>query len=247
MGEDVFGVQTLRLINDLHQDGIRNYVVLMRHSARQYGTAENDESMGLTEEGKRTSFEFGKVLPSNSSIRLFSSPVNRCVETSDFIEKGYESQGGKTQTNTVMEELAAFFVKDFSKIMPMAYELVLAGDYPRFFRNWFEGKISDDLIDDSSQSAQRLLDVLLDLLQRPSEFPGNVCVTHDWHLVLLKEYYLGQRAEEYGSIDYLEGVIIYKLKDDYYIINHQSEAKMLKVPQIKRVYHIKYVECTASP
>lgn len=230
MGEDAFGTQTLKVINNIHQDGIKNYLVLTRHSARHYGAAENDESMGLTEEGKQTSFAFGKALPPNSSIRLFSSPANRCIETSEFIEKGCLSRGGKTHTNSVMDALAPFFVKDISKVMPMAYELALAGNYPKFFRNWFDAKISADLIEDASQSAQRLLKALLNLLNEPSEFAGNICVTHDWHLVLLKEYYLEQRAEDYGNIDYLEGVIVYRWNDNYHILNHQSEAKTLIIP-----------------
>jgi len=229
MGEDAFGVQTLKVINDLCEGGIGNYVVLTRHSARHYGTPENDESMGLTEEGKQTSLEFGEALPSGSSIRLFSSPADRCIETSDIIEKGCLSQGGKTQANTVMDHLGAFFVKDISKVMPMAYKLALAGNYPQFFRDWFDGGISADLIDDASRSAQRLLNKLVDLLNEPSEFSGNICVTHDWHLALLKEIYLGQRAEEYGNIDYLEGVIVYQWNDAFYMINYQSEAKKLTV------------------
>ena len=225
MGENAFGVQTLKVINDLHQHGIKNYVALMRHSARHYGTAENDELMELTEEGKQKSSEFGIALPSNSYIRFFSSPIQRCVETADLIEKGCLAGGGNTQTNTVIDVLAPFFVKDIPKIIQIAYELVVAGDYPKFFRNWFDGKISADLIEDASKSSQRLLTSLLDLLQESSEFAGNICITHDWHLVLLKEYYLGQRAEEYGVIEYLEGVIIYKMNDQYHMINHKSESR----------------------
>ena len=229
MGEDAFGTQTLKVINDLHQKGIKNYVVLTRHSARHYSTAENDMIMGLTEEGKQASFEFGKALPSNSSIRHFSSPVSRCIETSELIEKGHLSKGGKTQTNIGVDYLAPFFVRDGQKVIQMAYEYVMTGNYPNFYRSWCNGEISAGLIDDASQSAQRLLDTLLNLLQQPSDFTGNICVTHDWHLVLLKEHYLGQRAEDYGNIDFLEGVIIYQWKDNHYIINHQSEARVLKV------------------
>ena len=230
MGNDAFGVRTLKVINDLLQDGINNYAVLTRHSARHYGTAENDLIMGLTEEGKQTSFEFGKALPSSSSIRLFSSPVDRCVETSDFIEKGFLFRGGSVQTNTVMNDLALCFVNDISKLMPMVYELVYTGNYLMFFRNWFDGKIPEYLIGDASQSAQKLLNTLVNLLQEPSKSTGKICITHDWHLVLLKEQFLGQRAEEYGIIDFLEGVIIYQWNDSFYIMNHQGEARVLKVP-----------------
>jgi hypothetical protein len=39
----------------------------------------------------------------------------------------------------------------------MAYKLAAAGDYPKFFRNWFDGKILADLIENASESAQKLL------------------------------------------------------------------------------------------
>lgn len=229
MGENAFGVQTLKVINDLHQSGVNTYVVLMRHSARQYSTAENDELMELTEEGKKTSFEFGRALPFDSSIRFFSSPVQRCVQTSAFVEKGCLSRGGKTQTNTVMNDLYPFYVKDGPKVMQMAYDLVLAGNYPQFFRNWFDGKFPPDVIEDASQAAQRLLNVLLGLIQKPLA-KGNICISHDWSLFLLKEYYLGLRPEDTGNIEYLEGVIIYKWKNNYHITHHQSESKLLKIP-----------------
>ena len=224
MEKDTFGVKTLKIINDLHQDGIRNFVVLTRHSARHYGTAENDEAMELTEDGKQKSREFGEALPSNRLFHFFSSPVHRCVETSNLMEEGVLSKGGKTQANTVMDVLYPFFVKDMPKTIHMAYKFVMAGDYPKFFRNWFDGEISSDLLENASQSAQRLLNALLDLLKEQSDIAGNIFVAHDWHLVLLKEFYLGQRAEEYGVIEYLEGVIIYKGDDGYYIIYHDIEA-----------------------
>ena len=36
--------------------------------------------------------------------------------------------------------------------------------------------------------------------------------------------------EENEDIEYLEGVVIYKWQNSYYITNHQSEAKMLPFP-----------------
>lgn len=229
MGKDAFGKETLRIINNLHQDGVRNLVVLMRHSARHYGTAENDESMELTEEGKQKSQEFGEALPANHMFHFFSSPVLRCIETSDLIEKGVLSKGGKTKSNMIMDSLYPYFVKDMSKIIQIAYKFVIAGEYPKFFRSWFEGNISSELIDDASRSAQSLMGVLLTMLQDPTVDGDSVCITHDWNLVLLREFYLGQKAEEYGVIDYLEGVIIYEKDGGYYVANYQDQAVSLKV------------------
>lgn len=201
MGANTVGLKTLKVINDLHRDGIKTYVALMRHSARHYGTAENDELMELTEEGKQTASEFGRALPSDSFVRFFSSPAPRCIETSVLIEKGCLSRGGKTKTNIVIDSLYPFYVKNIPKVMQMAYDMVGAGEYPKFFRNWFNGKISADLMVDASHAAQTLLNLLFELLQDPLAH-GNICISHDWNLFLLKEYYLGLRPEEYENIEY---------------------------------------------
>jgi len=125
------------------------------------------------------------------------------------------------------DTLYCFYIKDVPKVLQMAYDMRDAGDYPRFFRNWFDEKISADLIEDGRQSSQILVNDLLELMQGP-EKKGNICITHDWNVVLLKKYYLGQRPEEYGHIEFLEGVIIYEWSNSYYITNCQSEAKRLE-------------------
>jgi len=226
MMEKAFGIETLKIINDLHQKGISRYVALMRHAERPIDTAENDLFMQLTETGKQAAYEFGQALPSDSLIRFFSSPVDRCVETSALIEKGCLSSGRKTETNTELDSLYAFFIKDLLKADGMLYEMLDAGEWAKFFRNWFEGKYSPDIIEDASQAAQTSLNALLELLQEPSA-GGNICISHDINLFLIKEYYLGLRPEDNEYIQFLEGVILYEWDGRYYIINHQTEAKML--------------------
>ena len=230
MEANVLGIKTLKVIIDLNRKGIKKYVALMRHSEKHYGTVENDLMMRLTEEGKLAAYEFGRALPSGSLIQFFSSSVHRCIETSDLINEGCLSCGGKTKPNTVAFPLSPFFInKDDTRALQMSTNM--AGDYPRFFRNWFDGKIPCNLIGDARQASQTLLDYLLELMQEPKE-KGNICITHDWHLILIKEYLLGQRPEEFGNIDYLEGVIIYKKKNNYFITNLQNEEKILKTQHI---------------
>lgn len=62
------GMETAKIICDLRQDGVERYVALMRHGERIIDTAENDLLMDLTEEGKRTAYEFGRSLPSDAPI-----------------------------------------------------------------------------------------------------------------------------------------------------------------------------------
>ena len=230
MTENGLGRKTVKIINDLQQAGVDKYVVLMRHSARQFGTAEDDPFMRLTEEGKQAAYEFGRALPSDPPIRFFSSYIERCVETSAAIEQGFLTKGGKAKTNKIIDPLYVFYVNDLPKLGQLAYKMVGEDEWPQFFRNWFDGVISPDLIEDAAPAAKKLLGTLLQLLQEPSTPGGNICISHDWNLFLIKEYYLGLKPEENEYIQFLEGVIIYKLNDDFYITNHQSEATLLPSP-----------------
>jgi hypothetical protein len=87
MAANGLGMKTVKVINDLHRDGIKTYVALMRHSERPIGNATNDSLMTLTEEGKHAAYEFGRALPPASLIQFFSSKIDRCVKTSVLIEK----------------------------------------------------------------------------------------------------------------------------------------------------------------
>jgi hypothetical protein len=63
------------------------------------------------------------------------------------------------------------------------------GACAQFFRSWFDGEYSPNLLYAAPQAAQTLLTVLLDLLQAPT-IGSNICIAHDWRLFLIKEYYL---------------------------------------------------------
>ena len=222
------GRETLDTIHDLRKRGIDRMGVIIRHSARHYDRKEwkNDPLMGLTDEGKQSAYEFGKNLPTDSVIRLFSSPVGRCVETASQIEKGNTSKGGKTEANRTIRKLAAFFANDFLK----AFEIIGAKGNAEFFRDWFSGKIPVETMADPEKSAAILLKLLVDKLD---EMPANhidILVSHDWSLYLFKEYCLGLIQEDVGRVEYLEGAIVYREDGELYATNHQTEPKVLEMP-----------------
>ena len=225
---DPTGNKTLALLHDLRQQGIENYTVLMRHAERPIGSPENDLLMQITEDGKRAAYEFGRRLPTDTSLRFFASPVDRCVETADFIEKGALSMGGKTESTQKMAWLYAFYIHDLLTTDRILYEMLDRGEWAQFFRNWFDGKYPVEIIGDARQAAETLLNALQDLL-RQSPPGGNICVSHDINLFLIKEYYLGLRPEDHEYIQFLEGVIVYERDGERYIVNHQTGAKKLPV------------------
>lgn len=58
---------------------------------------------------------------------------------------------------------------------------------------------------------------------------SHICVSHDWHLFLIKEQYLHLRSEDHEFIQFLEGMVIYEKNGRYYIINHQTGAQQLPI------------------
>lgn len=69
---------------------------LVRHSHRE--TLENHDeviSAGLTELGKKMSFELGKRIPGNRKMFLYTSFIPRCFETAEAIAEGFTQRGGE--------------------------------------------------------------------------------------------------------------------------------------------------------
>jgi len=234
MIENQLGANTLKVINDLHAQEIDSYVVLMRHSARLVDTAENDAVQDLTEEGRQAAVEFGQGLPANGRFRFYSSVINRCIETTTFIEEGILSvnETAVTEPNVVMDELYASFAKDVPRMDKIAYALLDKGEWAQFFRKWFNGEYPTEAIDPAAGAAEALLASLIELLQEETGV-STICISHDWHLFLIKEYYLHLRPEDHEYIQFLEGVVIYEKNDRYYIINHQTGAQLLPIIPIE--------------
>ena len=222
--EDVGG-QTLDIIHCLHEQGIRKIAVIMRHSERHYDKENpvREPFMNLTEPGKDFSLKFGEQLPPEMVVRAFSSFIGRCIETAYLIDKGYTEKGGKTKSSIVELFLSPFYAKNPVEILKTFVE---AGSLS-FIRSWLDGDFSSELIDNPKDSAQKIVGVAQEKLMESLEDHIDIFVSHDWNLYLVKEVFLGLKHEDYGKIEYLEGVVLYPQNGNIYITNHQAEPRIL--------------------
>ncbi len=226
MAEKEYGDITLQLISDLRKRGIKTISVAMRHSARYYDSevVENEPFLGLTDQGKDLSFRLGISLPAGLDVRLFSSAVGRCIETAYLIDKGYTSVGESATRNELEKFLSPFYVRKPFEIFKSFKDM-----QPDFIRFWFSGNISSESIDTSETAAKQIAQILIEKLDGKPENCVNISVTHDWSIYLLKEYYLGLKHEEFGKVEYLEGLAFYKENGKVYVVNHQSDPKELNI------------------
>ncbi len=226
MEEIEFGKNTLKLISDIKDRGINRFSVIMRHSARYYDreNPRTEPFQGLTEEGKGYSYNLGKGLPQDLTIRLFSSTFGRCIETAYLIDKGFTSIGGSTINNTINIKLAPSYVKEPQSLLEIMQE-----ERPDFVRYWFDGNISKDIIETRDDAAMGIAGFLADELKDLPENHINVTISHDWNMYLIKESFLRLKHEDAGDVEYLEGAVVYQENDKMYLAHHQCEPEVLEL------------------
>ncbi|MCP4753334.1 MAG: histidine phosphatase family protein [Proteobacteria bacterium] len=224
---DDYGISTVNTLKKLMNDGIGKLAVIMRHSARHYDSENpfNEPFLGLTEEGKKLSYKVGEKLPTGPCLRLFSSPVGRCIETAYQIEKGNMSVNGKTRDAILDMKLTAFYVKNIIETFTAISEKGTLA----FFREWFDGRVSSDILDPPEEAAATLVRFLVERLDETADSHLDICVSHDWNMYLIKEFFLGLKHEEVGDVEYLEGVIVFRQDNSLYITNHQIAPKKLTI------------------
>lgn len=225
MGQPAFGIETIEVINQLVNQGVRKLSVLVRHSARHYDQKhmEREPFMWLTEEGKTAAYNFGTQLPLRLKARFFSSVIGRCIETAYSIDKGFINQKGETVSNIIEQEFSPFFVKDPYKVFELTEKL----GTETFFRNWFDGKVSTELMDNPRQTAKKMINRLIENQQSQTESGIDIAVSHDWNLYLIKEFYLKLKPDDVTTVNYLEGAVLYFKQDKCYITSHQTEPMLV--------------------
>jgi hypothetical protein len=67
--------------------------LLIRHGDReQIPNGEFGNEVMLNEKGKQNSFAFGETLKEFSINRIYTSPIPRCIQTAEFISKGFGNE-----------------------------------------------------------------------------------------------------------------------------------------------------------
>ncbi len=217
--------ETLSTIIKLIDDGIDKFVVMMRHSDRYFSEdAAMEPFMGLTEKGKDYALLLGENLPLTPSPRFFSSYFGRCIETACIMDKGYSKKYGRFNGHNVLNaDLSPFYIKNIKNALKMVNET----GSNEFLRKWFNNDISEQTMENPAKTADIISTCLKNRLKELNSKEIAICVSHDWNLFPLKEYKLGLKHEDFGAVGFLESVIVFENKGNYYITNYQKEPVIL--------------------
>ncbi len=160
---------------------------LVRHSHRE--TLLNHDEMvsgGLTDLGKRMSFELGKRIPRTGKMHIYTSFIPRCFETAEAIAEGFTQQDGE--------------VIDIDPLPPLVGPQVIEEEVWKnlhpdgrnvtdFVNTWVDGGFGErmELFDDYRD---RLMEATVKRLTSLKENIMHVHVTHDLALMSAKRILL---------------------------------------------------------
>lgn len=217
--------QTLGTIHTLPERGITRISVLIRHSERFFSDeARLEPFMGLTDKGKNFAFDFGAAMHLGIKPKLCSSFLSRCVETAFLIDKGFTWKSNQNLDHNVMAPmLSPFYVKDIQKALP----LIEDQGNDLFLRNWFDRQFDDTIMEDPEKTSDILCEFMTEQIKNLSENQIAVCVSHDWNIYPVKEFKLGLQHEIAGQVGYLDGLVFFEKKNQYYITNYQIDPVLL--------------------
>ncbi len=231
------GDAALAMIGDVLADGVDHAAVLLRHSARTFEPGLHDLDNQLTDEGRSLCRRFGRGLPRNLTLRAYSSPVQRCMDTAQLILQAHQAEGGSITRHRPVEALGAFYALDQMK---MWRGMQAAGGLTGYLQSWLAGAVPADAMMPAHWAARLVLRSLTEKLTRrdlgtaQGRPPGtqadsgggldprsgktaapmarpqlDLHVSHDMTLYLLRAVLLGEPADG-PPVAFLDGLLAWR-------------------------------------
>jgi hypothetical protein len=141
---------------------------------------------GLTELGKKMSFELGKRIPRKGKMHIYTSFVPRCVETAEAISEGFTQQGGEVIDIDPLPSLASPHINDVSfwtNLHPDGKNIT------DLINTWASGGYGE-LIEPFDDYRDKLMGDTIKQLVSLDENIMHVHVTHDFALMSAKRILL---------------------------------------------------------
>lgn len=174
---------------------------VIRHSDRDsVKNPLNHAVVLLNAEGEKLAREFGKKLAQEfSKIRIFSSPIQRCIQTGKCIQEAFDDDS-EVQLSTVLGEPGPYVFGDTADLFVTlgtvgVVEGIENGTPPPFNRKEEEG-------------AKILLDYLRAETVKSDEQTANVFITHDACIAPVIHCFTGEYFNKEHWIEFLGGLKI---------------------------------------
>lgn len=205
----------------------KKFTLVLRHAERDpIEQMERAFDALLTENGKKTAVKLGEKISSLNPFTFYHSPVERCKQTAEAMINGIAANNGKADLGGMDLMLGApYLIGDWRLIA----EMVTKQGQEKFIRTWFNGEVPENLVLSLEESAKKQLRGLIKQLQ--SSKTNCVNITHDWNIVLLKEYFFGLQHEQDGMPEYLDGMYAY-IENEIVNLFYKNKQTLISIKNI---------------
>lgn len=193
----------MKLIDEITKHSARKMALLVRHGDReQIPIGEFGNEILLNERGQRRSIEFGERLKQFPVVKIYTSPIPRCVQTAQLMVQGFGKKLDIVQTkclgdpglHTLDEKIAGDFYLQHG-FHEMLRRFVRKEDVP------------------GVPNIDQLRVTMTDFISKSADQDGlTVFVTHDSLIAMFHHCIDGTIYTLENWVDYLEGMI-YKIED----------------------------------
>jgi len=204
------------------------FAMIIRHAEREpIKRMVNALDAPLTEKGKQDSFNLGQRLSGLSPIKLFHSPAPRCRETAEKVREGINNKSGNAENCGESWDLGAPYITGDWQIIAEKVEKI---GYSKFIRLWFDNNYDDGFLMPLDRAAHIQLMIMINQLK--NETVSTINITHDWNIMLLREYFFGLRHEDMDIPDFLDGVISFIKGNEIHLL-YDNESRIIDLDTYK--------------
>ncbi|MCP4136544.1 MAG: histidine phosphatase family protein [bacterium] len=207
----------------LPQEG--RVAIIMRHAERDpVIDFKSIITAMLTPQGQKDARELGRELAefppiSANPVQIYHSPIPRCQETAEHLYTGLKNEHNSVEIAGRNDDVGTpYFVGAVDSFKKLALQF----DMDVIVRKWFNGELPDTVLLPPEQAALIQLRVLIDHLK--NETGSSIYISHDWNIMLLREYYFGLRHEDIGPPDFLDGIAAYIQSNELHLQYHEHHS-----------------------
>jgi phosphohistidine phosphatase SixA len=205
-----------------------NIAIMIRHAERDpIEIMANALEARLTNNGKLAAYKLGQSLARYNPMSIYHSPVPRCIQTAESIFDGIVScNESATIVGHLLELGGPYITSSWDAIVNSIAEL----GHSMFLRKWFDNELPSNLIMSLPEAAHLQLNILVNQLRSCNS--SSINITHDWNIMIVREYYFNLRHEDIGDPDYLDGVCAYFQQDRLHLRYHEHEKTIDLSPAV---------------
>jgi broad specificity phosphatase PhoE len=193
-----------------------SFTILIRHAERQeFKIRQVGNNVPITASGAEAAIKFGNNPYIKAIKGIKSSPILRCLQTSNKILEGADLSNLKITTSTSLGDPGSY-VNDSL----IAGKQFLLNDTISVLKEYMDKGILDGFLSVKEGSVNLLSSILQDIAGKDSRC---LYVSHDAVIVPFINYFTGEKFDREHWLGFLDGVIITELNGEISMIRNEKE------------------------